>query len=94
MNGEQFEHWEMMIGQYVVLDMTSPFVYLGRLVGEQRGYLVLDDVDAHDLRDTSTTREKYVRESREHGIHANRRRAWICLSQVVGISRLDDVIVD
>lgn len=85
---------EQLVGQEVVLDLSSPFVYLGRLVGLTAGYVILADVDVHDLRDTSTTREKYVLESRQHGIHANRRQAWVSLYQIVGISRLEDVIAD
>lgn len=80
------------MGEEVVVDASSPFVYLGRLTAEQNGYLVLEDADAHDLRDTSTTRDRYVLDSRVHGIHVNRRRVWINLREVVAVSRLEDVI--
>ena len=84
--------WEELRGQQVVVDVASPFVYLGTLVGEQSGYLVLDEADAHDLRDTSTNRERYVIDVRLHGVQPNRRRVWINLAEVVAISRLDDII--
>ena len=83
-----------LVGQLVVLDLASPFVYLGRLVRENSDYLVLDDVDAHDLRDTATTREKYIRDTRLHGISPNRRRAWVNRREVVAISRWEDVLTD
>lgn len=84
--------FEELIGALVVIDVVSPYVYLGKLVGHRADFLLLEDVDVHDLRDVSTTREKYVLDSRLHGIRANRRRVWLALREVVGISRLDDVL--
>lgn len=87
----QFEH---LFGEIVVLDLSSPYVYLGRLVERQGDYLLLSDADVHDLRDTATTREKYVLAARGHGINANRRWTWVSRSQIVGISRLDDILTE
>lgn len=84
--------FEELFSEWVVLDMSSPFVYLGRLVEQQGDYFVLADADAHDLRDTATTREKYVLAARGHGLNANRRWVWVSVRDVVGISRLDDVV--
>ena len=78
----------------VVLDLSSSFVYVGRLVEQQGEFLVLRDADAHDLRDTQTTREKYVLACRGHGINANRLWVWVRLREVVGISRLEDVLLE
>jgi len=86
--------WQELFGQLVVLDLASPYVFLGRLVERQGEFLLLADADAHDLRDTQTTREKYVLASRGHGINPNRRWAWVSLREIVGVSRLDDVIGD
>lgn len=83
---------EELIGALVVIDVVSPYVYLGKLVEHRADFLLLDDVDVHDLRDVNTTREKYVLDSRVHGIRANRRRVWLSLREVVGISRLDEVL--
>jgi hypothetical protein len=86
--------WTQLIGHEVVLDLASPFVVLGKLTAAHRDYLELEQVDAHDLRDTQTTREKYVLECRLHGVHPNRGRAWISLREIVSISKLADVLVD
>ena len=83
-----------LLGQMIVLDLHSPYVYLGRLEEVIPGFLILIDADAHDLRDTATTRDRYVRERCELGVNANRRRVWVRLDEVVGISRLDDVVID
>jgi len=86
--------WAAWIGEMVVVDAASPYVFVGKLLGERGGYLVLDDADAHDLRDTTTTREKYILNCREHGVRPNRRQVLVDLKQMVAMSRLDDVLVD
>jgi len=84
--------WDELQAEEVVVDVTSPYVYLGTLVGQISGYLILEWADAHDLRDTSTSRERYVVDARLHGIQRNRRKVWVNLNEVVSISRLADVI--
>lgn len=86
--------WPQLIGHEVVLDLASPYVVLGRLTAAHHDYLELVDVDMHDLRDTQTTREKYVLDCRLHGSRPNRARAWISIREIVSISRLADVLVD
>ena len=77
----------------VVLDLASPYVVVGTLVSEDHRYLVLDEADMHDLRDSSTTRELYVLDTRRHGVGANRRRVLVSRTDIVGISLLDDVVI-
>jgi len=83
---------EEMIGQVVVVDLTSTFVCLGKLARLDGQYLEMLDADLHDLRDTQTTRENYVVASRETGVKRNRKRVLIAYSEVVGISRIEDVV--
>ena len=46
-----------LIGQVVVLDLRSPFVCLGTLVGLDAAFFEVADADLHDLRDSTATRE-------------------------------------
>ncbi len=78
--------------QAVVVDLTSPYVVLGTLIGEEGAYLILEDADVHDLRDSTTTREQYVVEARRHGIQANRKCTRLRQEEVVCIAKLEDVI--
>ncbi len=78
--------------QEIVVDLTSPYVVLGTLIGEDGPYLVIEDADVHDLRDSTTTREQYVVEARRHGIQANRKCTRLRKEEVVCIAKLDDVI--
>lgn len=91
MTSEHQNIWSQLVGEIIVIDASSPFVFVGRLQCEQDGYLVLEDADAHDLRDSPTTREKYILETRTHGVRANRGRVWVSLREIVSVSRLDDV---
>lgn len=76
----------------VVVDVAAPFVYLGTLVGSDHRYLVLENADTHDLRDTTTTRDLYVLDAKRHGLNANRRRVLVSRDQIVSLSRLEDVL--
>lgn len=80
------------LGQVVVLDLRSPFVCLGRLHAADDAFFDMRHADLHDLRDTQTTRENYVAASRATGIKRNRKRVLVLRSEVVAVSRLDDVV--
>jgi hypothetical protein len=90
MNGSST--FETLVGQIVVIDLTSPFVILGKLRGVDGPYYVVEDADLHDLRDTTTTRDVYVLDARRHGVNSNRKRVFVRSEGVVGISRLADVV--
>jgi small nuclear ribonucleoprotein (snRNP)-like protein len=80
------------LGQKVVVDLRSSFVCLGTLQGHDEHYLDLRNADLHDLRDTDTTRENYVAASQTTGIKRNRKRVLLVRTDVVAISRLEDVV--
>ena len=81
-----------LLDRDVVIDVASHYVYVGTLAGEDHHYLILENADVHDLRDTGTTRERYVLESKVHGIRSNRRRVLVRRDEIVSISALADVI--
>ncbi|QDT63912.1 hypothetical protein [Calycomorphotria hydatis] len=78
--------------QQVVLDLSSPYVILGTVSASDERYLVLTDADLHDLRDSQTTREIYVRDAKRFGISPNRKKLFVQLHEVVSISALSDVL--
>jgi hypothetical protein len=83
---------EELMGQRVVVDMSSAFVCLGTLRRADEHFLELRNADLHDLRDTGTTRELYVAESRATGIKRNRRRVLLVRGEIVAITRLRDIV--
>jgi hypothetical protein len=83
---------EELLDQVIVVDLGSTFVCLGTLVRYDEHYLELRDADLHDLRDTKTSRENYVVSSKATGIKRNRKSLLVMRSDVVALSRLDDVV--
>jgi len=83
---------EEMMGEKVVVDLRSAFVCLGTLLRADEHFLELRNADLHDLRDTETTRELYVAESKATGIKRNRRRVLLVRSEVIALCRLDDIV--
>src|SRR5204863_4188864 len=83
---------EEMIGQRVVVDLRSEYVCLGTLLRADETFLELRNADLHDLRDTDTTREMYVAESKATGIKRNRRRLLLLRAEVIALCRLDDIV--
>jgi small nuclear ribonucleoprotein (snRNP)-like protein len=83
---------EELIGEKVVLDLRSAFVCLGTLQRMDEHFLELSNADLHDLRDTETTRELYVAESKATGIKRNRRRVVVVRSEIIAVCRLDDIV--
>ena len=81
-----------LVGDDVVVDLASPYVCLGRLVGLDEEYLELRDADLHDFRDSQATREIYVYNAARLGIRRNRARVLVRRGEVVGLGRLADVL--
>ena len=80
------------LDQKIVVDLVSPFVCLGKLTRYDDHFLELKNADLHDLRDTDTTRELYVADSVATGVKRNRKRVLIRRSEVIAISKLEDVV--
>lgn len=80
-------------GQRIVVDVRSPFVFLGTLDRVTETFAILIDADAHDLRETSTTREAYVLDAVRYGINVNRKEVWIRWDEVVCFSPIEAVVV-
>ena len=81
------------MGRVVVLDVSSSYVYIGTLRGDDHRYFMLENADVHDLRDTTnTTRELYILEAKRHGFHHNRKHVLVRREEVVSLSALDDVV--
>jgi hypothetical protein len=83
-----------LVNQEVVLDTATPIVYVGTLAEVTDQVFVLCDADMHDCRDGHADKELYLRESREHGVAANRQRVVVLRSAVISVSRLADVVAD
>ncbi|MEO6808607.1 MAG: hypothetical protein ABI353_05790 [Isosphaeraceae bacterium] len=84
--------FDRLIDQVVVIDMKSPYVCLGQLVGGDATFLELVDADLHDFRDSAASREVYVYDSVRLGIRRNRARVLIARSEVVGLTLFAEIV--
>jgi small nuclear ribonucleoprotein (snRNP)-like protein len=83
---------EALIGQEVVVDVKDPHLYIGTLGGIGQSVVVLKNADVHFCGDSLTTTELYLVETRKNGVRPNRREVYVLRSEIVSISRLEDVI--
>jgi hypothetical protein len=83
-----------MIGERVVVDMRSEFLCLGTLLRADDHFVEMKNADLHDLRDTDTSRENYTAASKATGIKRNRKNVLLLRSEIVAVSRLEDVVDD
>jgi len=80
------------LGQYVVIDTDSDYLYLGKLLGVHGPFVTLAEADVHDRRESSSMNEKYVLESKKYGLRSNRREVHLRFERIVSYSLLEDVI--
>ncbi|MBN2125686.1 MAG: hypothetical protein JW821_15420 [Deltaproteobacteria bacterium] len=76
----------------VVVDTSTHFIFIGKLLEVGDYFLTLGDADAHDRRESPSTNEKYILESKKFGVRCNRKIVHVRLGEVISISALDDVI--
>ena len=80
------------IDKKVVVDLRGGFVCLGTLKSVHENWLELRNADLHDLRDTQTSRETYVAESKATGVKRNRKRVLVARAEMMAIALLEDVV--
>jgi len=78
-------------GQLVVVDLDGPWMAFGRLGATTGGWIELLEADLHDLREGSSTRDVYALETQKLGVRVNRQRVLLPVSQIIALSRLEDV---
>lgn len=83
---------EHLLNQIIVVDVESPYVFVGKLTMVSEKTVTLKDVDVHDLRDSNTTRERYILDTRRDGVRVNRREVFVQQSHIVSMSSLADIL--
>jgi small nuclear ribonucleoprotein (snRNP)-like protein len=84
--------WQSFKGEKVIIDTNSSYIYMGTLKSSDDSFVTLSDVDVHDNRESASTKEQYINQTRKNGIHKNRNEVIIRKEQVISFSRMDDVI--
>jgi hypothetical protein len=84
--------WELLVGKTVVVDTDSRFVYLGRLERVELEFVVMKDVDVHDRRESPSTKEQYIMDTKRFGVKPNRKEVSVRKTMVISVSTLDDIL--
>jgi hypothetical protein len=82
---------EKFLKKKIVLDTRSSWVYIGLLEDVTQHCAVLSEVDVHDNKDISTSKEFYTLQSKTTGVKTNRERVYVNLDYVISFSLLEDV---
>ncbi|MGC8976766.1 MAG: hypothetical protein ACP5OB_04005 [Candidatus Ratteibacteria bacterium] len=80
------------INKNVVIDTSSTWIYIGKLIEEDDVYYYLEDVDAFDISETSLSKQEYLMMVKKDGVVPNRKNVRILKSKVVAITLLEDII--
>ena len=80
------------LNKNVVLDTDSHWLYIGTLKAIEKDCYLVENVDAHDLRETTTSRDNYLIGVKNHGLVINRKEAKVIKEKVIGVSRLEDIL--
>jgi len=85
--------WKKVIGKKLVIDTSTPYIYLGTLDSCDDWFITLSDVDVHDHKEGSSTKEQYINDAVKTSVKTNRKKVNIRKDQIVSFSLLEDVIV-
>lgn len=80
------------LDKVVVLDTDSRWLYIGILKAIEKDCYLIEDVDAHDLNETTTSRDDYLIGVRTHGLVINRKMVKVRKEKVIGISTLENIL--
>ncbi|MGD2109080.1 MAG: hypothetical protein PVI86_06785 [Phycisphaerae bacterium] len=85
---------QRFLEEQVILDTTTPIVYIGKLVEVTDRAFVLVDTDMHDCREGHAGKELYLAEASRDGVTVNRRKVIVSRFAVISVSRLADVVTE
>jgi hypothetical protein len=81
------------IGLVVVADLDDQYIVVGTLTAVAPDHLAFANADLHDHRESNSTKDVYVIESRKIGVRVNRHKLWIPRHRLVALSPLADVVM-
>ena len=83
---------QSLLNEVVVLDTSSPIVYIGTLIEITENSFVLENADMHDCRDGHANKEHYIAQMRCDEVSVNRKKVFVMRSTVISLSRLEDIV--
>ena len=86
------EKLRQFLGKQVVVDTSTSYLYIGTLTEYGDGYLILREVDVHDTSQGTSSKERYILDSRKYAVKTNRQEVLIFIEKVVSLSAFEDVM--
>lgn len=87
------EELKKFLNKKVVVDADSMWLYVGTLKKAGNFFITLENVDAHDLREITLTREQYLINIKINGLIVNRKSVAVNKERLIGLSLFNDVCV-
>lgn len=75
-----------------IVDTDSSYIYIGYIIGNEEEYVVMKDVDVHDIKAGSSTKEQYIITAKKIGTKPNRKKVYILKDKIISISLIEDII--
>ena len=82
-----------MLDKIVVVDSSTKFGFIGKLVRFCKGTVQLEQATIFDSTDSRISFDQYLIECAEIGYSVTRKAIWIDRNNVVSMSLLSDVII-
>ncbi len=79
------------IGSVVVCDLADNYLVVGTLSEAGPHHVAFTQADLHDHRESSSSKDVYLIETRKFGVRANRTRVVVPRQLVIAVSTLDDI---
>jgi len=80
-----------LIGQAVVIDTTTRFMYLGILRNVNERWIELEDAEVVDTEQIRVSPDLLLIEKKRDGVKVGRRRIVVRLPSIISLSALDDI---
>ena len=77
--------------QAVVVDTSGSFVYLGTLKAVHLDFIELENADVHDMNDSHSTKENYLRNALITGLRPNRKSCRIDKNKIISITLFSEI---
>ena len=76
----------------VVVDTSTPFIYIGTLSHIGNSFITLKDVDVRHVDGGGAGKERYILSAKKFGIKRNRFSTKIRIDVMTSISNLEDIV--
>ncbi|RME74052.1 MAG: hypothetical protein D6785_16285 [Planctomycetota bacterium] len=83
---------QKFLGKEVVIDTSTSYLYIGTLTEFGKEYFLLREVDVHDTSQGTSTKERYILDSKKYTLKTNRKEVLVFREKVVSISLFEDVL--